>query len=85
MGEFVAGYFDTSVVAYQLPKEDSATVQSMYEEADDPETSALVELELSAAPRAAEDLILLTADRQLARNSEAPGVRTELVGQQPGT
>ena len=29
---------------------------------------------------AAEGLILLTADRQLARNAEALGVRTELVG-----
>ncbi|MDQ3378351.1 MAG: type II toxin-antitoxin system VapC family toxin [Actinomycetota bacterium] len=137
-------YFDTSVVvAYYLPEENSAAVQSIYEDADEPEISTLVQLEFFAAvslrvrigdlsheeaeevstifdahlrdglygrrhleaghyrlardyiarfdlplkaPDAlhlalcsAEDLTLLTADRQLARNAEALDVRTELV------
>lgn len=38
---------------------------------------------LHLAFSAAEDLTLLTADRQLARKAEALGVRMELVGQQP--
>lgn len=49
MAAFVARYFDTSVVAYYLPEEKSATVQSMYKEADVSEINALVALELSAA------------------------------------
>ena len=38
---------------------------------------------LHLAFSAAEDLTLLTADRQLARNADSLGVRTELVGRQP--